>query len=194
MMKTEKQKMLDGELYNPGDEELIIDRLRARRMTRLYNQTIETDHKERSRLIKELFGSTKENVGIEPTFKCDYGYNIHVGENFFMNFDCVILDICEVRFGDNCMLGPGVHIYGATHPLDPVERNSGKEYGKPIIFGDNVWIGGGAIINPGVTVGDNVVIASGAVVTKSIPDNVVVGGNPAKKIREVTHRSTNSGR
>lgn len=184
-MKTEKQKMLDGEMYDPGDEELIIDRLRARRLTRLYNQTIETDRIERSRLIKELFGSTKENVGIEPTFKCDYGYNIHVGENFFMNFDCVILDICEVRFGDNCMLAPGVHIYGATHPLDPTERNSGKEFGKPVIIGDNVWIGGGAIINPGVTIGDNVVIASGAVVTKDIPDNEVVGGNPAKKIREV---------
>ncbi|WP_377890066.1 maltose acetyltransferase domain-containing protein [Alkalihalobacillus sp. R86527] len=187
-MRTEKQKMLDGEMYDPGDEELLNDRLRARRLTRLYNQTSETETEERSQLLRSLFGSTKENVGIEPTFKCDYGYNIHVGENFFMNFDCVILDSCEVRFGDNCMVAPGVHIYCATHPLDPVERNSGKEFGKPIIIGDNVWIGGGAIINPGVTIGDHVVIASGAVVTKDIQDNEVVGGNPAKKIREVPIR------
>lgn len=184
-MKTEKQKMIAGEMYKPEDEELVNDRLHARKITRLYNQTIETELDERTRLLKGFFGSTKGNLYIEPTFKCDYGYNIYVGENFFANFDCVILDICEVRFGDNCMLAPGVHIYTATHPLDPFERNSGKEYGKPVFIGNNVWIGGGAIINPGVKIGDNAVVASGAVVTKDVPADTVVGGNPASVLKEL---------
>ncbi len=181
----EKEKMIRGELYEPADPELMSDRLHARKITRLFNQTTEADIEERTRLLKGFFGSTKENVYIEPSFKCDYGYNIHVGENFFANFDCVMLDICEIRFGDNCMLAPGVHIYAATHPLHPVERNSGKELGKPVTIGDNVWIGGGAIINPGVAIGDNAVIASGAVVTKDVPASVVVGGNPARVIKEI---------
>ena len=122
---------------------------------------------------------------MEPNIRFEYGYNTHIGENFYANFDCTILDVCEVRFGDNCMLGPGVQIYTATHSLNPIERNSGKEYAKPIVIGDNVWIGGNAIINPGVTIGDNVVIASGAVVTKDVPSKVVVGGNPAKIINQI---------
>src|SRR5690606_8643609 len=111
-------------------------------------------------------------------------YNTHAGENFYANFDCTILDVREVRIGDNCLLAPGVHIYTATHPLDAVERNSGREYGKPVTIGNNVWIGGGAIINPGVTVGDNAVIASGAVVVKDVPNDVVVGGTPARVLKE----------
>ncbi|MDQ0483653.1 maltose acetyltransferase domain-containing protein [Guptibacillus hwajinpoensis] len=184
-MRTEKEKMINGDLYEPADEELMKDRLRARKLTRLFNQSIETDIKERTNLLKELLGGTKDNVYIEPNFKCDYGYNIHVGENFFANFDCIMLDICAIRFGDNCMLAPGVHIYSATHPLHPDERNSGKEYGKPVTIGDNVWIGGGAIINPGVTIGDNVVVGAGAVVTNNIPSNVVIGGNPARVIKQL---------
>lgn len=182
-MKTEKEKMLIGELYNAGDAELVKDRLNARRLTRLYNQSLETDNNKRTELLKELFGSTSENLYIEPTFHCDYGYNIHVGENFYANFDCVFLDVCEIRIGANCFIAPGVHIYTATHPLDPIERISGAEYGKPVSIGDNVWIGGRAVINPGVNIGNNVVIASGAVVTKDVPDNVVVAGNPAKVIK-----------
>ncbi|WP_261134352.1 maltose acetyltransferase domain-containing protein [Bacillus sp. Marseille-Q3570] len=182
-MKSEKEKMLEGEMYAPADPTLIKERENARRLTRLINETTETD--KRISLLKELFGSTGEEIFIEPSFRCDYGSNIHVGENFFANFDCVILDVCKVTFGNNCMLAPGVHIYTATHPLDPTARNSGKEYGKPVTFGDNVWIGGGAIINPGLTIGDNVVIASGAVVTRDLPDNVVVGGNPAKILKEI---------
>ncbi|MGZ0879439.1 maltose acetyltransferase domain-containing protein [Priestia megaterium] len=184
-MRTEKEKMLAGEMYNPADAQLVKDREYARRQVRIYNETSETEGEKRTQLLRELFGSTGENVYIEPNIRVDYGYNIFVGENFSANFDCVILDVCEVRFGDNCMLAPGVHVYTATHPLDPTERNSGKEYAKPIIFGDNVWIGGSAVINPGVSIGDNVVIASGSVVTKDVPNNVVVGGNPAKIIKNI---------
>lgn len=184
-MKTEKEKMLNGELYNAGDTELVNERLNARRLTRLYNQSLETDNNKRTKLLKELFGSTGENLFIEPTFHCDYGYNIHVGENFYANFDCVFLDVCEIRIGANCFIAPGVHIYTATHPLNPIERISGAEYGKPVSIGDNVWIGGRAVINPGVNIGNNVVIASGAVVTKDVPDNVVVAGNPAKIIKQI---------
>ncbi|WP_394172990.1 maltose acetyltransferase domain-containing protein [Guptibacillus hwajinpoensis] len=185
-MRTEKEKMINGDLYEPVDEELMKDRLHARKLTRLFNQTIETDIEKRTNLLKELLGGAKDNVYIEPNFKCDYGYNIHVGENFFANFDCIMLDICPIRFGDNCMLAPGVHIYSATHPLHPDERNSGKEYGEPVTIGDNVWIGGGAIINPGVTIGDNVVVVgAGAVVTKNVQSNVVIGGNPARVIKQL---------
>ncbi|MBP1949631.1 sugar O-acetyltransferase [Virgibacillus litoralis] len=185
MNKTEKEKMLSGELYNPDDSELVREKLNARRLTRLYNDSSETEENKRTELIKELFGSSGNSLFVEPTFRCDYGYNIHVGENFYANFNCVFLDVCEIRIGDNCFIAPGVHIYTATHPLNAYERISGAEYGIPITIGDNVWIGGGAIINPGVKIDDNVVIASGAVVTKYVPDNVVVGGNPAKVIKEI---------
>jgi maltose O-acetyltransferase len=184
-MSAEKEKMLAGEMYNPADPVLVREREGARRKVRIYNQTLEAEGKKRTELLKELLGSTGEKVMMEPNIRFDYGYNTHVGENFFANFDCTILDVCEVRFGDNCMLAPGVQIYTATHPLHPAERNSGREYAKPIRFGNNVWIGGNAVINPGVTVGDNVVIASGAVVTKDVPDNVVVGGNPARVIKQI---------
>ncbi|CDO03601.1 Maltose O-acetyltransferase [Oceanobacillus picturae] len=182
---TEKEIMLAGEMYDPMDPVLTKERKEARRKVRIYNETIETDEKIRVALLKDILGSTGNNVYMEPTIRFDYGYNTHVGENFFANYDCTILDVCEVRFGDNCMLAPGVQIYTATHPINPTERNSGREYAKPITFGDNVWIGGSAVINPGVNVGHNVVIASGAVVTKDVPDNIVVGGNPAKIIKEI---------
>lgn len=185
MAKTEKEKMLAGELYNAADPQLVRERLNARRLTRLFNQTLETDDKTSTELLKELFGSTGSTLYIEPTFRCDYGYNIHVGENFYANFDCVFLDVCEIRIGDNCLLGPGVHIYTAAHPLNPDERITGPEYAIPVTIGHNVWIGGSAVINPGIKIGNNAVIASGAIVTKDVPDNVVVGGNPAKIIRAI---------
>ncbi|USL44774.1 maltose acetyltransferase domain-containing protein [Priestia megaterium] len=184
-MKTEKQKMLDGELYLSADPQLMKERENARRLTRLYNQTTEREEEIRTNLLKELFGSTGNSLYIEPTFRCDYGSNIHVGENFYANFDCVLLDVCEIRIGDNCFLAPGVHIYTATHPLHALERISGAEFGKRVEIGNNVWIGGRAIINPGVKIGNNAVIASGAVVTKNVPDNVVVGGNPAVIIKRI---------
>ncbi|RTE11233.1 maltose acetyltransferase domain-containing protein [Paenibacillus whitsoniae] len=185
--KTEKEKMLSGELYQAGDAELVNDRLRARSLTRQYNQTLETDDKRRKEILLELLGSTGTNFYIEPTFRCDYGYNIHVGENFYANFDCIFLDVCEIRLGDSCFLGPGVHIYTATHPVEFRERISGAEFGKPVTIGNHVWIGGSAIINPGVKIGNNAVIASGAVITKDVPDNVVVGGNPAKIIKQINN-------
>lgn len=184
-MKSEKEKMINGELYIAADAELVKDRENARRLTRLFNLTLETEGDKRSALLKELFGSTGDNLYIEPTFRCDYGYNIHVGENFYANFNCVFLDVCEIQIGKNCMVAPGVHIYTAAHPLNPFERISGAEFGAPVKIGDNVWIGGGAIINPGVTIGNNVVVASGAVVTKDVPDNTVVGGNPARIIKNI---------
>lgn len=184
-MKTEKEKMIAGEMYNPGDPILLKDREEARRKVRIYNQTLETEGEKRKELLKDLLGSTGENIYMEPNIRFDYGYNTYVGENFYANFDCTILDVSEVRIGDNCMLAPGVQLYTATHPLHPTERNSGIEFAKPITIGDNVWIGGNAVINPGVTIGNNAVIASGAVVTKDVPDNVVVGGNPARIIKEI---------
>lgn len=184
-VKTEKEKMIQGEMYVPADPVLVQEREHARILTRKLNETVEIKYEERRLIVKELFGSTGDNIHIESSFRCDYGSNIHVGENFYANFDCVILDVCPVTIGKNCMLAPGVHIYTATHPLDPIERASGTEFGKPVIIGDNVWIGGRAVINPGVTIGHNAVIASGAVVTKDVPDNVVVGGNPAQVIKKI---------
>ncbi|MEH6943072.1 maltose acetyltransferase domain-containing protein [Bacillus sp. JJ722] len=184
-MKTEKEKMLNGELYDASDAVLVSDRKEARRLTRLYNQTTEDDLEIRSELLKKLFGSTGKSLYMEPTVKCDYGYNIHIGENFYANFDTVLLDVCEIKIGDNCFLAPGVHIYAATHPIEAKLRSAGPEYGKPVRIGDNVWIGGRSVINPGVTIGNNVVVASGSVVVKDVPDNVIVGGNPARIIRTI---------
>ena len=182
-IKTEKQKMLDAEFYNAWDPELLAGRQNSRRLSQEFNAIIGVE--KRVRILKAWFGSTGENIHIETGFKCDYGSNIHVGDFFYANFDCVILDVCEVRIGHHCFMAPGVHIYAATHPIDAVDRNAWVEYGKPVTIGDSVWIGGRAVINPGVTIGDNVVIGSGAVVTKDIPSNVVVGGNPAKIIRHL---------
>ncbi|MBM7095568.1 sugar O-acetyltransferase [Bacillus sp. H-16] len=184
-MRSEKEKMIAGEMYSPMDPELLKGREDARAITRHFNQLIETDYDMKETLLKKLFGSTGDELYIEPDFRCDYGFNIHVGEEFYANFNCVILDVCPVTIGKRCMLAPGVHIYTASHPLDVEGRYSGKEFGKPVTIGDNVWIGGGAIINPGVTIGDNAVIASGAVVTKDVPANTVAGGNPARVIKEI---------
>lgn len=184
-MKTEKQKMLAGEPYFAGDEQLTEERNRARRLIYTYNNTSPDELEARQEILSHLFGAVGESIFIEPSFKCDYGYNIYVGENFYANFDCVMLDVCKIEIGDNCLLAPGVHIYTATHPLDAVRRTNGVELGKPVKIGHNVWVGGRAVINPGVTIGDNAVIASGAVVVKDVPANVLVGGNPARVIKKI---------
>ncbi|EMA46521.1 sugar O-acetyltransferase [Halococcus saccharolyticus] len=184
-MSTEKAKMLNGEPYDASDPELVAERERARELTRQYNVTDETAHERRDELLDELLGSTDKNCHVEPPFRCDYGYNIHVGKNFYANVDCVVLDVCRVEIGCNCLIGPGVHIYTATHPIDATERAEGLESGESVTIGDDAWIGGRAVIDPGVTVGDGAVVGSGAVVTQDVPENVVVKGNPAAVVKEL---------
>lgn len=181
---TEKQKMLAGELYNASDKELVKEHDRAVKLCgRLadFNLT----QQERISVSKELLGKTGENIQLGVGFTCDYGSNIEVGENFYTNYNVCILDVCKVKIGDNCLIAPQAGIYTACHPLDRVTRVSGLELGKPITIGNDCWIGGNAVINPGVTLGDNVVVGSGAVVTKSFPSNVVIAGNPARIIKRL---------
>jgi maltose O-acetyltransferase len=182
---SERAKKQAGDLYDPSDPDLVAERERARRLSREYNETTEDEADRRQELLADLFGTVDETAHVEPPFRCDYGYNVHVGEGFYANFDCVVLDVCEVTVGENCMIGPGAHIYTATHPLDAAERTAGREYGKPVTIGDDAWIGGQATINPGVTVGDEAVVASGAVVTDDVPGGVVVQGNPAEVVTDL---------
>ena len=184
-MSTEKEKMLAGERYDPSDPELVAERERARELVRAYNRTGPGAQARRRVVLDELLGSVGESIVVEPQFRCDYGSQLHVGDGFFANFGCVFLDVCRIEFGDRCLLGPGVHVYTATHSLDPAERAAGIEYGKPVTVGDDVWLGGRAVLNPGVTVGDRSVVASGSVVTDDVPAGVVVRGNPATVVREI---------
>lgn len=186
--KTEKEKMIAGELYFANDTELVADRMFARSQSQIINQAESAEL--RSQLLKETFGRTGKKIYMEPVINFDYGYNIFVGENFYANFNCTFLDVSTIEIGDNCMFAPNVQLYTATHPLHPVKRNSGLEYAKPIKIGNNVWLGGGVIVTPGVTLGDNVVVGAGSVVTKSFPDNVVIAGNPARIIKTVEEELT----
>jgi maltose O-acetyltransferase len=183
-MSTEKEKMLRGDLYNCLDDQLMQERLRARELVTKYNQqTLGSDGANNA--LSELLGSAGKDLLIETPFRCDYGYNIHLGDSVFMNFNCVLLDVCEIRIGARTLFGPNVQIYTATHPLDVEVRRSGLENGKPITIGEDVWIGGAAIILPGVTIGNGSVIGSGSVVTKDVPPMCVYAGNPAKFIKKI---------
>jgi len=181
-MKNEKEKMLSGELYDASDPILTIERVNCRKSTSEFNNP-STSTDMRNAIIKKLFGKIGQTFTIEPNFHCDYGYNIHVGENFYSNFGCILLDVNRITIGDNVLMGPNVQIYTAGHPVDPKLRLSSLEFGLPITIGNNVWIGGSAIICPGITIGDNVTIGAGSVVTKDIMDNVIAVGNPAKIIK-----------
>lgn len=182
---TEREKALSGELYSPKDATLRKLHLRSKKLFGKYNRIDPSNEKKLGKLIKKILGSTGENIKVHPPFYCDYGINITVGENFFANYGCVILDVNSVTIGKNCMLAPCVKLLSATHPIRAEERYNGVELGLPITIGDNCWIGGGSIINPGVSLGNNVVVGSGSVVTKSFGDNVVIAGNPARVIREL---------
>ncbi len=186
MDQTEKQKMLAGELYRATDAELVTQRQRARRLTRLYNSTTEQESERRRQILFELFGAAGPTIEIEPPFYCVYGSNIYAGNGFYMNFGCVILDCNSVHIGENVLCGPSVQIYTATHPTDPEVRLSGLELAAPVRIGNNVWIGGGAIICPGVTIGEHTTIAAGSVVVKDIPARVVAAGNPCRVIKHLT--------
>lgn len=183
---TEKERMLSGTLYIANDEELGKDNKKARVLTRLFNNTTEEQLEYRSELLKELFESTGKKLFIEPSFKCDFGCNISIGENFYANYDCIIIDVCKVKIGNDVSFGPRVSIFTAAHPIDAGVRNTLLQYGKPVTIGNDVWIGGNTVINPGVTIGNNVVIGSGSVVTKDIPDGVIAAGNPCKVLRKIT--------
>lgn len=180
---TEKEKMLKGELYDAGDEVLVKEHVKAQRLCLKLNKRLTNN--QRVKVAKTLLGKCGEKVVLTQGFYCDYGKNIEVGENFYVNYGVCILDVCKVKIGKNCLIAPQVGIYTAAHPIDTDTRISGLEYGKPVTIGDNCWIGGRAVINPGVTLGDNVIVGSGSVVTKSFPSNVIIAGNPAKIIRKL---------
>lgn len=183
--KTEWEKMLAGELYLASDPELAAASRRARGLLRRFNATTEDELGERSHLIQELFGSVGANPTITPTFFCDYGSNIYAGDNLYMNFGCVILDCNTVHIGNNVLFAPYVQVYTAYHPIDPIVRRTGRELAAPIRIGNDVWIGGGVILCPGVTIGDNTTIGAGSVVTRDIPANVVAVGNPCRVLRAI---------
>jgi maltose O-acetyltransferase len=176
--------MLAGELYDPLHTELVAARERARDLCWTLNATSESAKDERRRLLVELFGAGGDSAWIQPPFFCDYGSNIELGERVFFNFNCVVLDVCRVRIGEYTKFGPAVQIYTAMHPLDAVARR-GKEFGRPVEIGSDVWVGGGAIICPGVSVGSRAVIGAGSVVTRDVPEGVFAAGNPCRVIRRI---------
>ncbi len=184
-MKSELKKMIDGELYNAGDSELVALRLNARKLFSLYNQTAYDNQTQKLAFLKQLLGGIKGAVDIQAPFYCDYGINTFIGENVFMNFNCIILDCAKVTLGDNVFLAPNVQLYTAYHPLIASERIKGPELASPITIGNNVWLAGGVIVCPGVTIGENTTIGAGSVVTKNVPANVVAVGNPCRVIKEI---------
>ena len=184
-MPIARQRMLAGELYDPMDAELVAGRERARDLCQALNATREAAQVERRRLVQELFGAGGDTVWLQPPFFCDYGSNIELGRRVFFNFNCVVLDVCRVRIGDFALFGPAVQIYTPMHPFN-AELRRRQEFGKPVEIGADVWVGGGAIILPGVRIGARAVIGAGSVVTRDIPDAVFAAGNPCRVIRDIT--------
>lgn len=183
---TEKEKMISGKPYIASGKELIEERQYAKDLIFELNSLNPREIEKRNEVIKKLLGNVGEHFYMEPPFRCDYGYNISIGENFYANYNCTILDCAKVTIGDNVLFAPNVSLFTAGHPIHFDPRNAGIEYAFPITIGNNVWVGGGVIINPGITIGDNVVIGSGSVVTKDIPSNSLAVGNPCKVIHEIT--------
>ncbi|PBQ33318.1 maltose acetyltransferase [Sphingobacteriaceae bacterium] len=186
-MKSEKEKMIEGDLYSPVSKELFEERTQAKKLLHRLNVTEYLMNKASALILKELLPNAFKNIYIEPPFHCDYGYNIYCGSRVYFNVNCVVLDSARVTIGSNVMFGPGAHIYTAAHPLDVATRRV-KEFAEPVTIGDDCWIGGGAIICPGVNIGSGSVIGAGAVVTKDIPENCLAVGNPAKVIRKLNQK------
>ncbi|MGW9529948.1 sugar O-acetyltransferase [Paenibacillus terrae] len=184
--QSEKEKMLAGKPYKGISEELLIDRQYAKEVLFDFNTLRPREIEKRNELLKQVLGKTGETFFIEPPFRCDYGYNITLGENFYSNYNFTVLDCAPITFGDHVLLGPNVSIYAVNHPTHHELRVQEYEYALPVTIGNNVWIGGGAIINMGVSIGDNTIIGSGSVVTKDIPANVIAVGNPCRVLREIT--------
>jgi maltose O-acetyltransferase len=182
VMNSEKEKMLAGEMYDPLDAELSRERQRCRELCQLLNDSREDQPEERRRLLEQLLGYAND-AWVQPPFFCDYGYNIALGSKVFFNFNCVVLDVMRVEIGSNVLFGPAVQIYTATHPINFAERRTWREFARPVSIGSDVWVGGGAIICPGVTIGDRSVIGAGSVVTRPVPADVFAAGNPCRVIR-----------
>ncbi len=178
-------RMLRGELYLADDPEIAAAYLRAQELADRYNATRPTDQAERDRLLRELLGRVGEGVIVRPPFRCDYGTQIAVGARTFVNFDCVMLDVARIEIGESCQIASRVQLLTATHPIDPESRRAGWEYARPIVIGNNVWLGGGAIVGPGVVIGDDTVVGAGAVVTRDLPASVVAVGSPARVQRAI---------
>jgi maltose O-acetyltransferase len=176
--------MVSGQFYDPMAPELVAARARARHLTGAFNATGEGQQEERRQMLRDLFGRGGETVSIQPPFYCDYGTNIELGEGVYFNFNCVVLDVCAVRIGSHALFGPAVHIYTAAHPMDAALRRE-RELGRPVEIGPDVWVGGGAIILPGVKIGARTVIGAGSVVTRAVPEGVLAAGNPCRVIREI---------
>lgn len=188
-MDKEKEKMLSGKPYKAFGDVLFAERQYAKELIFDFNHLRPTELEKRNTIIKKLFGKTGNTFFVEPPFRCDYGYNIEIGENFYSNYNLIILDCGKVIIGDNVLIAPNVSIYTAGHPLHYEPRNEGYEYAFSVIIGNNVWIGGNVVINPGVKIGDNSVIGAGSVVTKDIPANVVAVGNPCRVLKQITEES-----
>ena len=187
-MKSELQKLKDGELYDYTDPEVRAAHIRAVELCDEYNETKRTETEKRERILRELFGSLGKDPLVEKNIRIDYGFNVHAGDNFFANYDCVFLDCAPITFGNNVFIAPQCGFYAVNHPLEAELRNSGVETGVPITVGDDVWIGGGVKVMPGVTIGSNVVIGGGSVVVKDIPSNSLAVGNPARVVKSIPPR------